>query len=154
MEASNRAASSLIARLSDGLTASYMAHPDAVPLLTKVLEKNGMPHAAETAWVHHNMALIDMTEMRQDVPAHARTVMNEALFQVKKTVLNAQGKVHGQDAPTWCRAVGTRCVRNAFHSTWLPKTVTTAPSAGSRTEDTLRFTTRVSKRKSETHVVE
>ena len=33
-------------------------------------------------------------------------------------------------------------------------TVTTAPSAGSRTEDTLRFTTRVSKRKSETHVVE
>ena len=100
MEASNRAASSLIARLSDGLTASYMAHPDAVALLTKVLEKNGMAHAAENAWVHHNMALIDMTEMRQDVPAQARTVMNEALFKIKKTMLDAQDKVHGQNDAT------------------------------------------------------
>ena len=50
MEANNRAASSLIARLSDGLTASYMSNPDAVPLLTKVLEKGGMAHAKEIAW--------------------------------------------------------------------------------------------------------
>ena len=46
MEANNLAASSLIARLSDGLTAPYMSNPDAVPLLTKVLEKGGMAHGA------------------------------------------------------------------------------------------------------------
>ena len=56
MEATNRAASSLILLLSDGFTAAYMSIPDAVPLLTKVLEKSGMEHPKEIAYVHYNMA--------------------------------------------------------------------------------------------------
>ena len=59
-----------------------------------------MAHAKEIAWVHHNMAMVDMTEMRQDVPAQARSIMNDALFKVKNIVLGVQGKVLGQDAAT------------------------------------------------------
>ena len=96
----NHGTSSLMSLLSDGLTASYMSNLDVVPLLARVLEKYGLGQHKEVAYVHSNMALVDMTELRQDVPAQPRLVMNDALNKVKEAVLGVQGKTFGLDTET------------------------------------------------------